>query len=187
MIRNRWFALCAVTWLCALSGCGFTADGTLLERPFDSLVKSRVTGVDYEVTGNTFRMYAFQARLDRHLEQVFTQADPGIGRAPLHVVVSIQSVAEQEPFFREFFAAVTLFLVPSYRPMRFSLNAEARWNGAPVGSYAYEEGMKYWIGWYFLPVTFDGAYSQETVTGSIFDNMLANLVADLARDTKALP
>jgi hypothetical protein len=47
--------------------------------------------------------------------------------------------------------------------------------------------MQAWVGWLYVPKLFDSAYSRRAVAGVVMDNMIANLVVDLARDTRALP
>lgn len=184
---------CAALVLCTLSACAAYPGDALPKRPSDFTEKSRVTSVDYEIPvlhsngEDSAFMEDFDERLERQLEQVFTRAEPGIGLSPLHLVVSFEAYKDQGPFLLGFVSAVTLLLVPHYRETEFTLRVEARWKEAAIGSYVYTDSMETWNGWIYLPKLFDSEYSRRTVAGVVIDNMIANLVADLARDTRALP
>ena len=177
----------AALLLLGLCGCAAWQGKSLPGPSLDSLPKSRVTGVDYEISrihsidNDPWMLHSFPARLDRQLEKAFTHAAPGIGRAPLHLILAIDTTGEEGPGLLTLASFFTATLIPSYAPLRINLRVEARLDDKFLASYDYSRGMRAWYGVIFIPLLFT-ANSWRAVAGTLTDEMIANLIFDLTRD-----
>lgn len=147
----------------------------------------KMSAIDYSVTWQINGKDSGVAvkHLDELVEKVFNESGifgsykAGSGYEEIHFDITMNNHGKFSAT-ASIITGLTLFIIPSYATDKYTLTVELYDKGQLFKTYQYNDYMKTWLGWVFLPMM-PGHMPGKTAE-KVNENMLRAFIADLKRD-----